>query len=215
MIETVVSGVNITQLNGPFELPIWDGSDGLREGQFAYDATGAVEPLAGPGTIWWDGAAWHRTGSTDEVPNLQQVTDEGAITSNSMAVRITGADGPVADLEVSANSGAALIMIRAARESGTDFAFIQMAGTRAQIAISNNVPVEFVNGTAAVLLTILADGSGTVDRNGVKRVSGTGNPEGVIAAMPGSTWSRIDGNPGETLYVKQSGNSTTGWAPIG
>lgn len=215
MITQVVSGKNITQLNGPFELPVWDGEDGLRGGQFAYDESGVVEPAAGPGPIWWDGVAWHRTGSTDEVPTLQQVTDAGNVTDNAIAVRVTGADGPMADVEVSANLGAALIIIRAARESGQDVAFMQLVGDKVQFGVTANVPVEFVNDAADVLLTILANGTGTVDRNGVKRVSGTGAPEGVLAAMPGSQYSRIDGPPGETLYVKQSGNGTTGWAPIG
>ena len=42
--------------------------------------------------------------------------------------------------------------------------------------------------------------------------SGSGSPEGVLAAPVGSLYSRTDGGVGSTLYVKQTGSSTTGWA---
>jgi len=42
--------------------------------------------------------------------------------------------------------------------------------------------------------------------------AGTGSPEGVVSAPVGSLYSRTDGGPGLTLYVKQSGNGNTGWA---
>lgn len=43
--------------------------------------------------------------------------------------------------------------------------------------------------------------------------SGSGSPEGAIAAPVGSLYSRTDGGVGTALYVKQSGSGTTGWAP--
>lgn len=213
-LTTVTTGLEKREFNGPVLLPIWDGEDGTRQGQIAYDDAGTVDPGIGPGLIWWDGVSWHRMSSSTDVPDLQEVTNEGAVTDNSMAVRITGADGPTADMEVSANLGAALVMIRAGRESGEDIAYIEMSGTVAQVAVSTNVDLQILNSTSMVLLTVFADGSGTVDRNGVKRVSGTGSPEGAISAMPGSQYARIDGGPGETFYIKQSGNGTTGWVPL-
>lgn len=42
--------------------------------------------------------------------------------------------------------------------------------------------------------------------------SGTGSPEGVLAAPVGSLWLRTDGGAGTTLYVKESGTGNTGWA---
>lgn len=41
--------------------------------------------------------------------------------------------------------------------------------------------------------------------------SGTGSPEGVVAARVGSTYTRRDGGPGTTFYVKESGTGSTGW----
>ena len=42
--------------------------------------------------------------------------------------------------------------------------------------------------------------------------SGTGSPEGVLTAVVGSLYTRLDGGVNTTLYVKQSGTGNTGWA---
>lgn len=42
-------------------------------------------------------------------------------------------------------------------------------------------------------------------------LSGTGTPEGTIAAPVGSTYRREDGGAGTSLYVKESGAGNTGW----
>lgn len=44
---------------------------------------------------------------------------------------------------------------------------------------------------------------------------GTGNPEGVVTAPVGTIWSRVDGSPGATFYVKASGTGNTGWETAG
>lgn len=41
--------------------------------------------------------------------------------------------------------------------------------------------------------------------------SGAGSPEGVVAAVVGSIWTRTDGGATTTLYVKTSGTGNTGW----
>lgn len=41
--------------------------------------------------------------------------------------------------------------------------------------------------------------------------SGTGSPEGVLAATVGSLYTRTDGGAGTTLYVKETGTGNTGW----
>lgn len=42
--------------------------------------------------------------------------------------------------------------------------------------------------------------------------SGSGTPEGVVGASPGSQWHRTDGGAGTCLYVKETGAGTnTGW----
>jgi hypothetical protein len=40
---------------------------------------------------------------------------------------------------------------------------------------------------------------------------GTGTPNGVVTATPGSMYLNIAGGAGATLWVKESGSSNTGW----
>lgn len=47
--------------------------------------------------------------------------------------------------------------------------------------------------------------------SGAKILTGTGSPEGVITAIVGSTYHRIDGGAGTSFYVKESGSGNTGW----
>jgi hypothetical protein len=56
-------------------------------------------------------------------------------------------------------------------------------------------------------------------RRGIRYVSttgpldtgGTGSPEGVVTAPPGSTYRRTDGGEGTSFYFKESGTGNTGW----
>jgi hypothetical protein len=41
--------------------------------------------------------------------------------------------------------------------------------------------------------------------------TGTGSPESVVAAAPGSLYRQTNGSEGETLWIKETGSSTTGW----
>lgn len=42
--------------------------------------------------------------------------------------------------------------------------------------------------------------------------SGLGSPEGVLTAPVGTLYRRLDGGAGSTLYVKESGSGSAGWA---
>lgn len=42
--------------------------------------------------------------------------------------------------------------------------------------------------------------------------SGEGSPEGVVAAPVGTLYLNSSGSSGTTLYVKESGTGSTGWA---
>jgi hypothetical protein len=44
-----------------------------------------------------------------------------------------------------------------------------------------------------------------------KIISGTGNPEGIETATPGSLYLNSTGDTGTSLYVKESGTGNTGW----
>jgi hypothetical protein len=50
-----------------------------------------------------------------------------------------------------------------------------------------------------------------IGKVGVLWTSGTGSPEGVVAAQIGSLYSRTDGGATTSLYVKTSGTGNTGW----
>lgn len=43
------------------------------------------------------------------------------------------------------------------------------------------------------------------------RLWGSGSPEGVVPAPPGSTYMRRDGGAGSSLYVKEANNTAAGW----
>lgn len=46
---------------------------------------------------------------------------------------------------------------------------------------------------------------------GTRIFSGTGSPEGAVTAPVGSLYMRVDGGAGTSLYVKETGVSSTGW----
>jgi hypothetical protein len=52
---------------------------------------------------------------------------------------------------------------------------------------------------------------GAITIGGVSFSSGSGSPEGVLTAVVGSVYLRLDGSTSTTLYVKTSGTGNTGW----
>lgn len=56
--------------------------------------------------------------------------------------------------------------------------------------------------------------AGAVSVNGTYVYSGTGDPEGVVTAPVGSLFLRTNGGVGTTLYTKEAGTGTAGWAPV-
>ncbi len=48
---------------------------------------------------------------------------------------------------------------------------------------------------------------------GLNWTAGSGSPEGVVTAPPGSLYSDTDGGAGATFWVKESGTGSTGWTP--
>lgn len=61
-------------------------------------------------------------------------------------------------------------------------------------------------------------GRGTINALGgyyigaVSETTGSGSPEGVVIAPPGSRYYNTNGGAGTTLYVKETGTGNTGWA---
>jgi len=52
------------------------------------------------------------------------------------------------------------------------------------------------------------------DANNVRDFMGYGTPEGSVTAEVGSTYRRLDGGVGTTLYAKSSGSGATGWSAL-
>lgn len=53
--------------------------------------------------------------------------------------------------------------------------------------------------------------AGRIHLGAVDLISGTGSPEGAVAAPAGSTFQRSDGGASTSFYVKESGAGNTGW----
>jgi Pectate lyase superfamily protein len=89
---------------------------------------------------------------------------------------------------------------------------------RGQGALANVVLAARASGAGDVAdrFVLRADGSIARGTGGapptVEDLVGSGSPVGVRAAAVGSTYRRIDGVPGATFYVKESGTGTAGWA---
>lgn len=211
-ITKLVNGINATWYNGPVLLPFYDGSDGLRAGQIAYDQIGVVVPGV-PGMVYWNGSNWVQFLGTSTIPTLQQVTDMGATTTHSITIEDT-ADDIARELVVSVNGGIAEASISAEHNGVQNIATLSLIGNVPQIIVSTNFDLRILNADGQALLTVFANGSGVMDQNNVARISGTGDPNGSEAAVVGSTYSRIDGAPGETFYIKQTGTGNTGWVPL-
>ncbi len=52
------------------------------------------------------------------------------------------------------------------------------------------------------------------DPGGYLAVIGHGSPNGVVVAPPGSDYRNLDGGPGRTLWIKQTGSDANGWFAI-
>lgn len=98
------------------------------------------------------------------------------------------------------------------------FGFASDTNNTLEIRNEEGGDIEVKTGTFAQL-QVLASG-GIQVRNGYKNAnsaswtSGTGSPEGVVAAPIGSMYSRTDGTITTSLYVKSSGTSNTGWKAV-
>jgi len=85
------------------------------------------------------------------------------------------------------------------------------------MAILSSTPAANPGGSysalGAITRGLTIDGSVTLS-NASGQVSwtpGTGSPEGIVAAGPGSMYTDITGGAGATLYVKETGTGVNGW----
>lgn len=75
------------------------------------------------------------------------------------------------------------------------------------------------DGGSATTLYIKESGSGNTGwtasgSGGGGILSGTGSPEGAVAAPVGSIYSRTDGGSGTAVYIKELGTGNTGWTAV-
>lgn len=83
-----------------------------------------------------------------------------------------------------------------------------VASTGSNVTLINCNPTP----TSATTKALLPSNSTIIGgRNFPQPLQGAGSPEGVVTAVPGSTWMRSDGGRGTSFYVKESGNSAFGW----
>lgn len=68
-----------------------------------------------------------------------------------------------------------------------------------------------VFGTANAFTAVQTFPAGGIVLGTVKVLTGTGSPAGAVAAPVGSLYLRSDGGANTSLYVKESGSSTSGW----
>lgn len=136
---------------------------------------------------------------------VNQIRDMG----NSGAIRVISVDGAETGLlgarpanqgyanilanGTAQNAGEIITAIRRTFSSGDCFLFT----TEGRLAIRN----PFSNGNEGI------------DLNGTLWLHGSGSPEGVVAAPPGSLYSRTDdpGGSAPKLFSKDTGTETTGW----
>ncbi len=87
------------------------------------------------------------------------------------------------------------------------------AGDRCELALISD-QLRFLDGGVATRASVdVANGSIAPGTQGPRVYSGTGTPEGAVAAKVGSLFMRSDGSVGTSMYIKESGSGTTGWAP--
>lgn len=53
-----------------------------------------------------------------------------------------------------------------------------------------------------------------IGANGQLFKTGTGDPQGVVTANPGSLYLRTDATPGQSIYIKETGTGNTGWVAL-
>lgn len=146
-------------------------------------------------------------------------------TSSGLLAAVGGDDASFIGCTAHAN-GSINIQMRAARgrvignsiTSSTNTGLDIIAGASGTLVDGNTF-----NGNAGVALgdagtgTIVGLNAGMATpylTESVKRLAGTGSPEGVHAAPVGSIYQRTDGGASTTLYVKESGTGNTGWKAV-
>ena len=117
---------------------------------------------------------------------------------NDASKRIKGADIYSAWTSTVAGNESCDLVVRVQQNGG---------GTVEAIRFKSNQDVSLAAGN----LVIGTSGKGVDFGSSVLWRTGSGSPEGVVTAAPGSMYTNTAGGAGATLYVKESGTGNTGW----
>lgn len=145
-----------------------------------------------------------RTNITDNGANTTFVTREGSFESHQVIAQVGNtplATDPSCHRVQSTSSGAAL-----------GYSTLDTAGV---LKYSVGVDGKIYSASQAFFNTGIRwqTGDGTNNDRGLFR--GSGSPEGVTSASPGSVYSNASGGPGSVFYEKGSGTGNTGWVALG
>jgi hypothetical protein len=166
----------------------WHMPNGIRWG--TYDNAGYrvdIRVQSGDNNLIWDG-----TNGVGGVRNILSMVQGSTVSQMIISPPVDVGAEQTDYLRITGNSvgvGPAL----SAQGGNTDIPI--------RISSKGASPVVFTN-TAGLRLTSSA---------GVRWLSGSGTPEGSVAAPVGSLYSRTDGGAATSLYVKETGTGDTGW----
>lgn len=121
------------------------------------------------------------------------------------------------DTDVTVGGGSTVITLRNKNYPGTNLLSLYLNGVRQAVnydytetSTQVTIPVEIVSVDVIDISTGILAGTGEVTVSLLS--SGVGSPEGVVTAIVGSMYTDTTGGVGTTLYVKETGSSSTGWS---
>lgn len=121
------------------------------------------------------------------------------------------------DTDVTVGGGSTVITLRNQNYPGTNLLSLYLNGVRQAVnydytetSTQVTIPVEIVSVDVVDISTGILTGTGEVTVSLLS--SGVGSPEGVVTAIVGSMYTDTTGGVGTTLYIKETGSSSTGWS---
>lgn len=149
---------------------------------------------------------WKKPSASSRMASMTDVFNPASFVDDKVRFPVTDRNTRIG----TAQSGE--IVIRKTSATGTTSAVLESQSSGA-VTVGGLLEV-FQSGNAYVPGRVLGNSLAVGPRSGaVQTISrGAGSPEGVVNATVGSMYLRTDGTAGQTLYVKESGTGTTGWA---
>lgn len=135
---------------------------------------------------------------------INATDEDSTIDYNADIIRFADTDTGLAPRDITImNSGRR----GRAMNAGKYEIFVSSSG-QGGVSVINCNPTP-VSGTAKLSLPKYATVMGT--KGYPQQLQGAGSPEGLVNAVPGSTYARTDGGTGTSFYIKETGIATAGW----